>query len=96
MFVNEVELQDEEEAESPLLSDNDLGNFVDNGFTGYNDGEILDVSYISDHNNFEDKNKTNEENLEKDFFRMCIVALKLVFTEDHEVDYLGDIDPEEL
>jgi hypothetical protein len=27
---------------------------------------------------------------------MSIVALKLVFTEDHEVDYLGDIDEEEL
>jgi hypothetical protein len=34
--------------------------------------------------------------MEKDFFRMSVVALKLIFTEDHDVDYLGDIDPEEL
>ena len=34
--------------------------------------------------------------MEKDYFRMSIVALKLIFTEDHDADYLGDIDPEEL
>ena len=27
---------------------------------------------------------------------MSIVALKLIFTEDHDVDYMGDIEEEEL
>jgi hypothetical protein len=27
---------------------------------------------------------------------MSIVALKLIFTEDHDVDYMGDIEEEDL
>ena len=80
--------------ESPLsIHDNSLAEI---NFTGFNDRSNLDVSYISDPNNFDEQNRANEENLEKDYFRMSIVALKLIFTEDHDVDYMGDIEEEEL
>jgi hypothetical protein len=86
MLIKEVEHQSELEVDGIDLNDYN--------FTGFNDRANLDVSYIS--NNMDEQNAANDESLEKDFFRMLIVAIKLIFTEDHDVDYLGDIDPEEL
>lgn len=74
-----------------------IGNMRDNSFGDYY--QHNEVSYISDPRDLgelEQDSKMKDEMLEKDFFKMSVLAMKMIYTEDYDADYLGDIDAEEL
>lgn len=74
-----------------------IGNLRDNSFGDYY--QHNEVSYISDPRDLgelEQDSKMKDEMLEKDFFKMSVLAMKMIYTEDYDADYLGDMDAEEL